>query len=183
MGWVDLDLRCSTILPTCSASSAIFPSAQADPGRGRNSPLQGQPNPAIRQDGPPCNKALRTFRASLSRYSSAFLESERCASPSSSSSSSSDDSPADSSSDEPPPPRPRLFCRAVIQRCCEISWQQFKYQKSHLRGSVKTMHPVAPVRQNRREAQHKAPEKQTLQDEITGISFTLKPTTRPITRF
>ena len=54
LGWVDFDLECSTILPSCSTSSANFPSAQAEPGRGWNSPNQSQPNPAIRPDGPPC---------------------------------------------------------------------------------------------------------------------------------
>ena len=33
LGWVDFDLGCSTILPSCSASSANFPSAQAQLGR------------------------------------------------------------------------------------------------------------------------------------------------------
>ena len=32
LGWVDLDLECSTILPSCSASSANCPSAQAEGG-------------------------------------------------------------------------------------------------------------------------------------------------------
>ena len=43
-GWIDFDLGCSTILPSCSASSANFPSAQAEPGRGWNSQNQCQPN-------------------------------------------------------------------------------------------------------------------------------------------
>ena len=33
LGWADLDLVCSTILPSCPASSANFPSAQAEPDR------------------------------------------------------------------------------------------------------------------------------------------------------
>ena len=44
LGWVDFDLGCFTILPSCSASSANFPSAQAEPGRGWNSQNQSQPN-------------------------------------------------------------------------------------------------------------------------------------------
>ena len=32
LGWVDFDFGCSTILPSCSASSANFSSAQAEPG-------------------------------------------------------------------------------------------------------------------------------------------------------
>ena len=44
LGWVDFDFLCSTILPTSSASSANFPSAQAEPGRGGNSQNQSQPN-------------------------------------------------------------------------------------------------------------------------------------------
>ena len=32
LGWVDFDLGYSTILPSCSASSANFPSAQAEGG-------------------------------------------------------------------------------------------------------------------------------------------------------
>ena len=44
LGWVDFDLECSTILPSCSTSSANFPSAQAEPGRGWNNKNQSQPN-------------------------------------------------------------------------------------------------------------------------------------------
>ena len=36
-GWVHFDLRCSTILPSCSASSADFSSAQAEADRGWDS--------------------------------------------------------------------------------------------------------------------------------------------------
>ena len=42
--WFEFDLGCSTILPSCSASSANFPSAQAEPGRGWNSQNLSQPN-------------------------------------------------------------------------------------------------------------------------------------------
>ena len=48
-------------MPTCSASSAHFPSAQAEPGRWWNSPNKIQPNPAIRPDGPTCTHALNWF--------------------------------------------------------------------------------------------------------------------------
>ena len=53
-GWIDFDLGCSTILPSCSASSANFPSAQAEPGRGWNSQNQSQPNPGSPGDVSPC---------------------------------------------------------------------------------------------------------------------------------
>ena len=36
LGWVDLDLGCSTILPNYTAISAKFPSTQAEQGRQRN---------------------------------------------------------------------------------------------------------------------------------------------------
>ena len=39
----------------CSASSANFPSAQAEPGLWWRSPNQSQPNPANRPDGSPCS--------------------------------------------------------------------------------------------------------------------------------
>ena len=45
LGWVGFDLGCSTIVPSCSTSSASFPSAQAEPGRGWNSHTQSQFNP------------------------------------------------------------------------------------------------------------------------------------------
>ena len=51
LGWVDFDLGCSIILPSCSASSANF---QAEPGRGWNSQNQSQPNPGSPGEGPPC---------------------------------------------------------------------------------------------------------------------------------
>ena len=58
LGWVDFDLWCSTILPqapSCSASSANFPSAQAEPGRGLNSQNQSQPNLAqLSEQMAPC---------------------------------------------------------------------------------------------------------------------------------
>ena len=54
LGRVDFDLGCYTILPTCSATSAIFPSAQVELGRGWNIPNQSQPNPSSPGDGPPC---------------------------------------------------------------------------------------------------------------------------------
>ena len=54
LGWVDFDLGCSTILPSSSGSSANFPSAQAQPGRGWNSQNQSQPIPGSPGDGSPC---------------------------------------------------------------------------------------------------------------------------------
>ena len=45
LDWVDSDLWCSTILPSCSASSVNFPSALAEPGRGWNNQNQSQPKP------------------------------------------------------------------------------------------------------------------------------------------
>ena len=44
LGWVDFDSGCFTILPTCSATFADFPSARAELGRGWNSTDQSQPN-------------------------------------------------------------------------------------------------------------------------------------------
>ena len=44
LGWVDFDLECSIILPTCSATSANFPSAQAELGKRWNRRNQSQPN-------------------------------------------------------------------------------------------------------------------------------------------
>ena len=52
LGWLNFDLWCCTILPSCSAN---FPSAHSEPGRGWNSQNQSQPNPTIRADGPPCS--------------------------------------------------------------------------------------------------------------------------------
>ena len=54
LGWVDYDLGCSTILPSCSGSSANFPSAQAEPLRGWNSQNQSQPNWGLPGDGSSC---------------------------------------------------------------------------------------------------------------------------------
>ena len=53
-GSVDFDVLCSTILRSCSASSANFPSAQAKPDRRWNKQNLSQPNPPIWADGPPC---------------------------------------------------------------------------------------------------------------------------------
>ena len=49
LGWVDFDMGCSTILPTCSATSASFLSARIEQGRGRNSTNQSQPNPGYQE--------------------------------------------------------------------------------------------------------------------------------------
>ena len=77
LGWFDLDLGCSTILPSCSASSAKFPSAQAEPGRGWNSQNPSQQNPVSAHFGTPCrpqafffvllsgNHCIEYFRAHL----------------------------------------------------------------------------------------------------------------------
>ena len=54
LGWVDFDLGCSTILPSCSAASAKFPPAQAELGRQWNSQNASQPNPGSPGDGSPC---------------------------------------------------------------------------------------------------------------------------------
>ena len=57
LGWVDFDLWCSTILPSCSASFASFPSAQGRTSNGWNSLNESQPNLsnlAIRAVVPPC---------------------------------------------------------------------------------------------------------------------------------
>ena len=53
LGWVDFDLGDSTILPICLATSAKFPSAQADLGRKWNSQNPTQPNPVYKQMGHP----------------------------------------------------------------------------------------------------------------------------------
>ena len=47
LGWVDFDLGCSAILPTYSATSANFPLAQTELGRGWNTAKvrQEMPNP------------------------------------------------------------------------------------------------------------------------------------------
>ena len=45
LGWVDLDLGCSTILPNYTAISAKFPSAQAEQGRQWIDQNHSQPNP------------------------------------------------------------------------------------------------------------------------------------------
>ena len=37
LDWVDYGLRCSTILPSCAANSANFPTAEVETGRGWNS--------------------------------------------------------------------------------------------------------------------------------------------------
>ena len=55
LGWVDFDLGCSTMLPSCPASSANFPSAQAEPGRGWNNQNTSQPNRGSPGDVSPCN--------------------------------------------------------------------------------------------------------------------------------
>ena len=55
LGWVDLDSGCSTILPSCSVSSAKFPPAQTQPGRGWNSQNQSQPNRGLPGDWSPCS--------------------------------------------------------------------------------------------------------------------------------
>ena len=65
LGWVDLDLGYSTILPSCSASSANFPSAQAEPGRGWNGQNQSQPNPGSPGDGSPCRERMRGTEATF----------------------------------------------------------------------------------------------------------------------
>ena len=51
---VNLDFGCSTILPNHTASSANFPSAQAEPGRRWSIPNLSQPNPGLRNDASPC---------------------------------------------------------------------------------------------------------------------------------
>ena len=43
LGWVYFDLRCSTIFPTCSASSANVPSAQAEPEGGTIAQIKVNP--------------------------------------------------------------------------------------------------------------------------------------------
>ena len=48
LGWVDFDLDVPLIMPSFSASSATFPSAQAESGGQRNSQNQSQPNPGQR---------------------------------------------------------------------------------------------------------------------------------------
>ena len=58
LGWFDFDLGCSTVLPTCSTTSANFPSAPDELGRGRNSTNQSQPNPGSAGDGPPFIKSV-----------------------------------------------------------------------------------------------------------------------------
>ena len=45
-----------TILLSCSASSANFPSAQAEPSRGWNIQNQSQPNPSPQADMTPCTE-------------------------------------------------------------------------------------------------------------------------------
>ena len=57
LGWVEFDLGCSTILPTCSATSAKFPSAQAELGRGWKSINQSQPIPGSPADASSCTVA------------------------------------------------------------------------------------------------------------------------------
>ena len=54
LGWVDFDLGCSTILPSCSAASAKFPPSQAKLGRQWNFQNSSQPNPGSPGDGSPC---------------------------------------------------------------------------------------------------------------------------------
>ena len=54
VGWVYLHFGCSTMLPSCPALSAKFPSAQAELGRLWNNQNQIQPNPGARADGTPC---------------------------------------------------------------------------------------------------------------------------------
>ena len=54
LGWVDFDLGCSIILPSCSAASAKFPPVQAESGRLWNSQNPSQPNPGSPGDGSPC---------------------------------------------------------------------------------------------------------------------------------
>ena len=48
LGWVIFYFGCTTILPSCPANSAIFPSAQADLGRQWNDPNRCQPKPGDR---------------------------------------------------------------------------------------------------------------------------------------
>ena len=64
LGWVDFDLGCSTILPSCSASSANFSSVKAEIGRGWNSQNQSRPNPGSPGDGPPCGFLSKWFISS-----------------------------------------------------------------------------------------------------------------------
>ena len=52
LSWYDFDLGRSTIFPTCLATSANFPSAQAELGRGWNSINQNQPHPGMSADVP-----------------------------------------------------------------------------------------------------------------------------------
>ena len=63
LGSVDFDLGYSAILPSCSSSSANFPSAQAETGRGRNSQNQSQLNPGSTGDGSPCSRISFSFIA------------------------------------------------------------------------------------------------------------------------
>ena len=54
LGWIEFNLGYSTVLPSCSATSANFPSVQAELGRGLNSSNQCQPNPGLPADAHPC---------------------------------------------------------------------------------------------------------------------------------
>ena len=56
VGWglVDLDLGCSTILPSYSAISAKIPSAEAESGRKRDCQDQSQSNQGLPADETPC---------------------------------------------------------------------------------------------------------------------------------
>ena len=53
-GWVDFDLGCSNILPSCSAAFAKFPPAQAESGRKWHSQNPSQPNPSSPGDRSHC---------------------------------------------------------------------------------------------------------------------------------
>ena len=57
LGWVDFDLRCSTILPSCPASSAKFPPAQAE-WAGQ---LGIRRNIQIKANRPPASSILHGF--------------------------------------------------------------------------------------------------------------------------
>ena len=63
LGWVEYGLRYSTILPSCSATSANFTTAQAETGRAWKS--QNQPNHTAWPDALPCTLDLIPILASF----------------------------------------------------------------------------------------------------------------------
>ena len=60
-GWIEFDLRCSTILPSCSANSVEIPSATAESGRQWKCQDQSQPSQSRRADGAPCTEMPRKY--------------------------------------------------------------------------------------------------------------------------